>query len=72
MIAERVSGIQLQWYLTDWTQTTNRIDYAIEAVNETEKGTEIQLVRKELMPMPQEVLIQYKDDDNPPLTHIFA
>ena len=61
VIAERVSGIQLQWYLTDWTQTTNRIDYAIEAVNETEKGTEIQLVRKELMPMPQEVLIQYKD-----------
>lgn len=61
VIAERVSGIQLQWYLTDWTQTTNRIDYAIEAVNETEKGTEIQLERKELMPMPQEVLIQYKD-----------
>ena len=61
VIAERVSGIQLQWYLTDWTQTTNRIDYAIEAVNETEKGTEILLERKELMPMPQEVLIQYKD-----------
>ena len=61
VIAERVSGIQLQWYLTDWTQTTNRIDYAIEAVNETEKGTEIQLERRELMPMPQEVLIQYKD-----------
>ena len=61
VIAERISGIQLQWYLTDWTQTTNRIDYAIEAVNETENGTEIQLKRKELMPMPQEVLIQYKD-----------
>ena len=61
VIAERISGIQLQWYLTDWTQTTNRIDYAIEAVNETENGTEIQLERKELIPMPQEVLIQYKD-----------
>ena len=61
VIAERVSGIQLQWYLTDWTQTTNTIDYAIEAVNGTENGTEIHLVRKELMPMPQEVLIQYKD-----------
>ena len=60
VIAERVSGIQLQWYLTDWTQTTNRIDYAIEAVNATEKGTEIHLERKELMPMPQEVLIQFK------------
>jgi len=61
VIAERVSGIQLQWYLTDWSQTTNRIDYAIEAVNATEKGTEIHLKRKELMPMPQEVLIQFKD-----------
>ena len=61
VIAERVSGIQLQWYLTDWTQTTNRIDYAIEAVNAAEKGTEIHLERKELMPMPQEVLIQFKD-----------
>ena len=61
VIAERVSGIRLQWYLTDWTQTTNRIDYAIEAVNATEKGTEIHLERKELMPMPQEVLIQFKD-----------
>ena len=61
VIAERVSGIQLRWYLTDWTQTTNRIDYAIEAVNATEKGTEIHLERKELMPMPQEVLIQFKD-----------
>ena len=61
VIAERISGIQLQWYLTDWTQTTNRIDYAIEAVNATENGTEIYLERKELMPMPQEVLIQFKD-----------
>ena len=61
VIAERVSGIQLQWYLTDWTQTTNTIDYAIEAVNATENGTEIHLERKELMPMPQEVLIQFKD-----------
>ena len=61
VIAERVSGIQLQWYLTDWTQTTNTIDYAIQAINTTEKGTEIHLERKALMPMPQEVLIQYKD-----------
>ena len=61
VIAERISGIQLQWYLTDWTQTTNKIDYAIEAVSSVENGTEIRLKRKELMPMPQEVYIQYKD-----------
>ena len=61
VIAERISGIQLQWYLTDWTQTTNKIDYAIESVNTTEQGTKISLERKELMPMPQEVFIQFKD-----------
>ncbi len=61
VIAERVSGLQLQWYLTDWTQTTNRIDYAIAEVNATTNGTEIHLERKELMPMPLEVLIQFKD-----------
>ena len=38
-IAERVSGIQLQWYLTDWTQTTNKIDYAIEEVVESGAST---------------------------------
>ncbi len=59
-IAERVSGLQLQWYLTDWTQTTNTIDYAIESVSGDEKTT-ISLKRKGLMPMPLEILVQYKD-----------
>jgi len=62
-IAERVSGLQLQWFLTDWTQTTNKIDYAVSAVNTVEKGTQILLKRKELMPMPLEVLIQYKNGE---------
>ena len=30
--AERVSGANLDWYLTDWTQTTNTIDYGIKDV----------------------------------------
>jgi aminopeptidase N len=37
-IAERISGIQLQWYLTDWTQTTNKIDYAISGVEDKGEG----------------------------------
>ena len=60
-IAERVSGLQLQWYLTDWTQTTNKIDYAVESVIEKEATTQIQLIRKELMPMPLEILVVLKD-----------
>ena len=62
-IAERVSGLQLQWYLTDWTQTTNKIDYAINGLENTETGCVLHLERKELMPMPQEVLVVYKNGD---------
>ena len=60
-IAERVSGIQLQWYLTDWTQTTNVIDYKVEEVRGKSGKVEVVLYRKGLMPMPLEVLVKYND-----------
>ena len=60
-IAERISGIQLQWYLTDWTQTTNKIDYAITNVEGLDNKTLIEIERKELMPMPLEILILLKN-----------
>ena len=60
-IAERVSGIQLQWYLTDWTQTTNKIDYAIDSVVDKNDLTVLRLKRKELMPMPLEILVVLKN-----------
>ena len=59
--AEKVSGIQLKWYLTDWTQTTNTIDYGISAVEEKDGKTILSLQRKELMPMPLDVLVNFKD-----------
>ena len=62
-IAERISGIQLQWFLTDWTQTTNTINYSIDAVEEAMGRTTIRLKRKEVMPMPLEILIQYKNGE---------
>ena len=62
-IAERISGIQLQWFLTDWTQTTNKINYSIAAVEESVVGTAIRLKRKEVMPMPLEILIQFKNGE---------
>lgn len=56
-IAEKVSGMQLDWYLTDWTQTTNTIDYGITAVQENKKQTEITLERIGNMPMPLEISV---------------
>ncbi|MDA9749588.1 M1 family metallopeptidase [Flavobacteriaceae bacterium] len=62
-VAEQSSGILLNWYLTDWTQTTNQIDYAIKNVESRKKKSVITLERIGLMPMPLEILVRYKDGD---------
>ena len=59
--AESVSDIHLDWFLTEWTQTTNKIDYSIEDVTSNLSVTEVSLKRKELMPMPVEVSVYYND-----------
>jgi hypothetical protein len=57
--AEKVSGLELDWYLMDWTQTTNTIDYAVKEINEMEN--EITLERIGLMPMPIDLTVTYAD-----------
>ena len=59
--AEKVSGLELEWYLVDWTQTTNTIDYGIKSVEARDGGTAIVLERKGLMPMPIDLLVVMKD-----------
>lgn len=62
--AERVSGANLDWYLTDWTQTTNTIDYAIKEVESATDGvqrTGVSLERIGRTPMPIDVLVEYTD-----------
>ncbi|WP_366185819.1 M1 family metallopeptidase [Flavobacterium ovatum] len=59
--AERVSGAELDWYLTDWTQTVNTIDYGITAVSEQDNATVVQLQRIGRMPMPIDLLVEYLD-----------
>ena len=60
-VAEKVSGAELGWYLIDWTQTTNQIDYGISSVEEVGNKTEITLERIGEMPMPIDVNITYSD-----------
>ncbi len=60
--AEKVSGMELDWYLTDWTQTTNTIDYGIKNVVADSGKTKISLTRTGQMPMPLDILVVYKDD----------
>ena len=55
--AEKVSGIHLDWYLTDWGQTTNTIDYGVKEIN----GSDVVLERIGLMPMPIDITVNYAD-----------
>ena len=59
--AERVSGASLDWYLVDWTQTTNTIDYGIKEVADKVTTTKISLERIGRMPMPMDILVEYVD-----------
>ncbi len=60
-IAEKISGIELQWYNQYWINTTRTIDYAIGDINMNGNNAGITLKRLGLMPMPVDVLITYKD-----------
>ena len=65
--AEKVSGIHLDWYLNEWTQTTHTIDYGVKQINDKE----ITLQRLGKMPMPIDIEVTYtdgsKEDFNIPL-----
>ena len=60
--AEKVSGMQLDWYLVDWTQTTNTIDYGIKSVEEIDGKTQVTLERIGLIPMPIDFYVTNADD----------
>jgi hypothetical protein len=62
--AEKISGANLDWYLTDWTTTTNTIDYGIKNVESATDGvqrTGVSLERIGRMPMPIDILVEYTD-----------
>ena len=62
--AERVSGANLDWYLTEWTETTNTIDYGIkkvEGATDGEQRTGVSLERIGRTPMPIDLLVEYVD-----------
>lgn len=59
--AEKISGLELDWYLMDWTQTTNTIDYGISSVEENNNTSIVNLKRIGLMPMPLDIKVEYLD-----------
>lgn len=60
-IMEKTSGLQLNWYMNYWVNTTKRIDYGIKSVIEKDGSTLITLERLGDFPMPIDLLVTYKD-----------
>lgn len=60
-IVEKESGLELSWYLEQWIETTNTIDYAIHSIVPNGKKTIVTLKNKGLMPMPLDIRVKLKD-----------
>jgi hypothetical protein len=60
-IAEKVSGMKLDWYKEYWINSTKTIDYNIDSLWEEGGKTKVRLNRIGLMPMPVDLQISFKD-----------
>lgn len=60
-VAEKRSGMKLDWYREYWVNTTKTIDYGIDSLYEQDGNTSIRLKRTGKMPMPVDVEITFKD-----------
>lgn len=60
-VAEKTSGIQLQWFKEYWVNSTKTVDYGLNDIQAGEKGAILSIQRVGKMPMPIEVYITYKD-----------
>jgi len=60
-IAEKVSGMELDWYKEYWINSTKAIDYTIGNISAENGKTQITLKRIGKMPMPVDVVLTFKD-----------
>ncbi|MES2004709.1 MAG: M1 family metallopeptidase [Bacteroidota bacterium] len=60
-VAEKLSGMELDWYKEYWINSTKTIDYAVGDINSKDGKAVITIKRVGKMPMPVDVLVTYKD-----------
>jgi len=60
-VAEKVSGLELEWYKEYWVNSTKTIDYAIGNIDLINNKTTITVKRKGKMPMPLDIVVTFKD-----------
>ena len=58
-VAEKVSNLELEWYLNDWTRTTNKVDYDLEIFDKDSRNLTIKRIGR--IPMPLEILVSFGD-----------
>jgi len=59
-VAEKVSDLELEWYLNEWTRTPHKIDYGIN-ISSLENDRLVILERKARIPMPIELVVYFSD-----------
>ncbi len=63
-VMEDVSGIQLDWYLNFWVNTTKTIDYGVKELRGQDRGSlAIDLEKVGEMPMPIRLSVKMKNGD---------
>lgn len=60
-VAEKVSGMELDWYKEYWIYTTKTIDYSIDSLWDDGGKTKIRIRRRGDVPMPVDVQLTFKD-----------
>lgn len=60
-VAEKSSGMVLDWYKEYWVNQTHSINYALGEVSEAGNKTQIVLERQATMPMPIEIKVTLKN-----------
>jgi len=60
-IMEKESGIELDWYIDYWINTTHTIDYSLEIKEKNENKISISVNKIGKIPMPIEIEVLYED-----------
>jgi hypothetical protein len=60
-VMEKVSGMQLKWYMNYWVNTTKKIDYGLRNIIENGSETFVTIERNGEFPMPVDLFVTYAD-----------
>ena len=61
-VMEKVSGLELDWYLDYWIGTTHQIDYSLELKKNKKESLDIEIIKNGTMPMPIDIEILFEDN----------